>query len=75
MEEKSKIGGRPIYITFSFVGGNEVEYQLVCPICGTTEFVFSTDKELGGCTNEGCSCICFERVKDSADLGGVKWMI
>ena len=71
---KEGIKGQPIYLDF-VVGERTVQHQLICPMCGETNFVLSSDLSLGGCVNEGCPCICFEIVKDTADMGGVGWII
>ena len=71
---KEGIKGRPIYLEF-IIGDVTVEHQLICPMCGETNFVLSENLELGGCVNEQCPCICFERTRDSSDLGGVRWLV
>ena len=65
--------GQPLEFDIE-IGDQVISYRLICPMCGATNFVISTDYELGGCSNEGCPCICFERLRDHVDMGGVGWV-
>ena len=66
--------GRPIEIDFVH-NGNTIGYRMVCPMCGSLNFILSHDYELGGCANPDCPCVCFERLRDYVDPGGVGWAI
>jgi len=48
---------------------------MVCPMCQTETFVFSIDKEMGGCTNPNCPCVLLYRLKTKADMSKVQWNI
>ena len=73
---KKAIKGYPVYMEFEVEGKKEtIQHQLVCPICGSVEFILSMDLTMGGCVNEDCPCICFREVRDSVDMEGVGWKI
>ena len=66
--------GQPLEFDIE-IEGKVISYRLVCPMCGETHFVISTDYALGGCVNPDCPCVCFERLRDYVDPGGVGWAI
>ena len=68
------VTGSPLHFDLE-VGGKVITYELLCPMCGENHFVISSDHTIGGCINEGCPCICFSRLRDTADMGGVGWLI
>ena len=68
------ITGSPLHFDLE-IDGEVITYELVCPMCGESNFVISNDHDIGGCINEGCPCICFMRLKDYTDMEGVGWIL
>ena len=77
MSRKAKVKlvkGGPIHLDF-VIEGEVISYEMVCPMCQTETFVFSIDKEMGGCTNPNCPCVLLYRLKTKADMSKVQWNI
>jgi len=68
------VKGGPIHLDFK-IEGEVISMELVCPMCATDTFVFSRDKEMGGCTNPECPCVLLYRLKTKTDMSNVRWNI
>ena len=75
-ELKAKlVTGKPIHFDFN-IEGQIITFELVCPMCGNKFFVFSMDKEMGGCTDPSCPCVLLERLPDAeSDMSKVEWKL
>jgi len=77
MSKKVKVElvkGGPIHLDF-VIEGEIISMELICPMCKAETFVFSIDKEMGGCTNPDCPCVLLYRLKTTADMSQVQWNI
>jgi len=66
--------GKPIHFDL-MVDGEQISFELVCPMCGNKFWVMSIDKEMGGCTDPECPCVALYRLKTTADMSQVRWKI
>ena len=71
---KEGVQGKPLQFDLE-IDGVVIPFQLVCPMCGNTNFAISHDHTLGGCTTADCPGICLERLRDVAYEEGVQWVI
>ena len=67
------VKGAPIHFDL-MIDGEQISFELVCPMCGNKFWVISIDKQLGGCTDPDCPCVALNRLNTVADMSQVRWV-
>ena len=66
--------GKPIHFDL-MIDGEQISYELVCPMCGNKFWVGSIDKEMVGCTDPDCPCVALYKLNTVADMSQVRWKV